>query len=549
MSSNPCKCKSGAKWFALGVLSLVGVLALFTLSESFAGGEPSAAWYADNHSMNASSANEAATVPISATAETAKDKDALHFGKMLSRAFHDAAEKVQPAVVMITNQPAIAKETARGDRDRSPFDYDSEDMPFGMRGSPFGDMFKSNPDLRRFFHEMPRPGMGSQHVMGAGSGVIVDPSGIILTNNHVIAGGGKVLVRLPDGRQFKATNIKADPSSDIALVRIEGAGKLPFAKLGNSDEVEVGDWVLALGEPFGLEGTVTAGIVSAKGRGLEAAGRGDFIQTDAAINPGNSGGPLVDLDGNVIGINTAISSNTGGYQGVGFAVPINLAKWVGGELEKNGVVRRAYLGVIIQPVTQTLAEQFNVKAREGVLVTDVQSESPAAKAGIKSGDIILGMADKTVSTPRELQSLVERSPIGGKLTLNVLRDGKRIDVVSKELPAKIASAERKSAPAEKEESSTFEKLGIKAENLTAKVAEQLGIKAEKGVVITDVQSGSPADMAGLSPGMVITQTNRRAVDSVDDFRKALDSQSLEKGVLLLLSTPEGSRFVVIQVEE
>jgi serine protease Do len=253
----------------------------------------------------------------------------------------------------------------------------------------------------------------------------------------------------------------------------------------------------------------------------------------------------------VIGINTAISSNTGGYQGVGFAVPINLAKWVGGELEKNGVVRRAYLGVIIQPVTQTLAEQFNVKAREGVLVTDVQSDSPAAKAGIKSGDIILGAGDKTVSSPRELQNMVERSAIGGKLSIDVLRDGKRmpIDVVCKELPAKLAMNESNGPAVEKEEASDFEKLGISVENLTSQVADQLGIKAEKGVVITDVRSGSPAEMAGLRPGMVIAQANRRAVGSVDDFRKALDSKPLDKGVLMLLNTPQGSRYVVIQVEE
>jgi serine protease Do len=235
---------------------------------------------------------------------------------------------------------------------------------------------------------------------------------------------------------------------------------------------------------------------------------------------------------------------------VGFAVPVNLAKWVGGELEKNGTVRRAYLGVIIQPVTQSLAEQFNVKAKEGVLVTDVQPDSPAAKAGIKQGDIVLGVAGKTVSSPRELQGLVERVAIGSKQTLNILRDGRRIslDVICKEMPSKLELAEQKTMPAEKEESSSFDKLGVKVENLTAKVAEQLGIKADQGVVITDVQSGSPADLAGLSPGMVISETNRRAVASVDDFRKALGEKPLEKGVLLLLHTPEGSRFVVIEVE-
>ncbi len=227
-------------------------------------------------------------------------------------------------------------------------------MPFGFKGTPFGDLFK-NPEFHRFFKQFPSgpmPGMPGQGMIGAGSGVIVDPAGVILTNNHVVAGGGKIMVRLQDGREFKAVDIKTDPKTDLAVLRIEGAGTLPAARLGDSSKVEIGDWVLALGQPFGLEGTVTAGIVSAKDRGLGITDREDFIQTDAAINPGNSGGPLVDLDGEVIGINTAISSSNGGYQGVGFAIPANLAKWVGGQLETAGKVHRAYLGVGIQPVTQ-----------------------------------------------------------------------------------------------------------------------------------------------------------------------------------------------------
>ena len=297
-----------------------------------------------------------------------------------------------PSVVMVLNMPAEAKATV--EQKRTP-DDDSEEMPFGFQGTPFGDLFKNNPDLRRYFREFPHgrspesPGHGT---VGAGSGVIVDPSGVILTNNHVVAGGGQIMVRLHDGREFKAFDIKTDPKTDLALMRIKGAGRCPAAKLGDSKQVEVGDWVLALGEPFGLEGTVTAGIVSAKGRGSGINDREDFIQTDAAINPGNSGGPLVNLDGEVIGINTAISSSSGGYQGVGFAIPINLAKWVGEELVKYGTVHRAYLGVMIQPVSQSLAEQFNVKVNQGVLVTQVQAQSPAAKAGVKAGDIILDFA-------------------------------------------------------------------------------------------------------------------------------------------------------------
>jgi serine protease Do len=558
MSLKARRQRGRSKFLVVSVLASLGLIAVLTffLSNGFAGNTSETAWYADNPATTSQSSG-GATIPISTHSQTAEDSaavsESVHYGKMLSKAFHAAAMKVQPAVVTITNRPTVAKEMSRGN---SQFDEDSDDSPFGMQGSPFGNMFKNNPELRRFFKDMPsQPGGGSPRgVVGTGSGVIVDPSGVVLTNNHVVAGGGKVIVRLQDGREFKATNIKADPRSDIAILHIEGAGKLPAVKLGNSDNVDIGDWVLALGQPFGLEGTVTAGIVSAKGRGLGNPSREeDYIQTDAAINPGNSGGPLIDIDGNVIGINTAISSSSGGNQGVGFAVPINLAKWIGGELDKNGTVRRAYLGVIIQPVTPALAEQFNVKAREGVLVTDVQPNSPAAKAGIQSGDVILSLGDKTVSSPRDLQSLVERAEIGSKQTFQILRDGKQmpLDVTVKALPEKIQWAGRDESPSateDNEEPSNFDKLGISVEKLTPKLAKQLGVKVDKGVVITDVTSGSVAESAGLSAGMVISEVNRHAVNSLEDFRKALNAKTLAKGVLLLIRTPEGSRFVAIQAE-
>ena len=312
----------------------------------------------------------------------------------------------------------------------------------------------------------------------------------------------------------------------------KAAGALPAARLGDSNKVEVGDWVLALGQPFGLEGTVTAGIISAKGRGLGIAEREDFLQTDAAINPGNSGGPLVNLDGEVIGINTAISTSNGGYQGVGFAIPIDLAKWVGGQLVTSGKVHRSYLGVIIQPVTQALAEQFKVKVHQGVLVTEVRPDTPAAKAGLKPGDIILKFAGQAVSTPRELQGIVEQAKIGSTDPLVLLRDGKEmtLNVTCRELPSDLAMAGATSHEGGNE-SSRFDKLGLQVESLTPQIAEQLGVKAEHGVVITEVRSGSPAALAGLTTGMVIVEVNRQPVKTVEDFRRRVDAKPLDKGVL------------------
>jgi len=542
-----------SKWFAFrsrpwaaGIVAVALIAAVALAADSKLrqaakeGSPPHGAWYTE------SGATQPASPPAASTT-TPPAGPATTYGKQLSRAFHAAAERVLPSVVMITNTPAM-KEPPHN-KNQAP-NEGSETMPFGFQGTPFGDLFK-NPEFRKFFGEMPSmPEMPRHETMGAGSGVIVDPSGVILTNYHVVAGGGRVMVRLRDGREFTAYDIKGDPQTDLAVLRIKGAENLPAAKLGNSDTAEVGDWVLALGEPFGLEGTVTAGIVSARDRGIGVANREDFIQTDAAINPGNSGGPLVNLDREVIGINTAISTTMGGNEGVGFAIPINLAKWVGGQLAETGKVHRAYLGVIIQPVTHQLADQFKVKVREGVLVTEVQPKTPAAKAGLKPGDVILQFEGKSISRPRELQSLVERSKIGSTQTMIVLRDGNRmtLKVSPAELPANFAVAGSGSRGMEKQNTSWLEKLGIQVENLTPEVAAQLDVKVDHGVVITDVRSGSPADMAGLTSGMVITEANRHPINSVEDLRSTLSQHPLTKGVLLLVRTGEGARFVVIRVE-
>jgi serine protease Do len=539
MNKKWCAC-GGGKWFAIMAVMVVAVAAISV----YAGGNSShsSAWYADN-----TPAASSQPMTGNATGGSMAPDAAINYAHSLSKSFRDAASKVLPSVVMITNVPEFAQTS--GNRKLPPGD-NSEEMPFGFKGTPFGDLF-NNPDMRHLFEDFQRlPQMPRRGMSVAGSGVIVDASGVILTNNHVVEGGGHVMVRLHDGREFKAVDIKTDPKSDLAILRIEGAGTLPVAELGDSGKVEVGDWVLALGEPFGLEGTVTAGIVSAKGRGLGITGREDFIQTDAAINPGNSGGPLVNLNGEVIGINTAISSTSGGYQGVGFAIPIDLAKWVGGQLEQYGRVRRAYLGVMLQPVTHELAEQFKVKVNTGVLISEVKPDSPAALAGLKPGDIVLQFAGKPVSSPRELQGYVEQAKLGSTEPLTILRGGNKmtVNVTCREMPSEFAQAGNNTESPSNGETSRFDQLGIQVENLTPDVAKHLAVKAEQGVVITDVRSGSPAELAGLSTGMVITEADRQPIKTTDDLRKALESRPLDKGVLLLVQSAEGSRFVVIRVE-
>ena len=481
----------------------------------------------------------AATLP--SNADKAQRSEATNYAKSLSQAFREAANDVQDSVVLIKADPVMPVqwngrgETPKGQMPQNPFE-----------GTPFGNM----PELKRFFEQMPQtpqmPGRPHGGQGGIGTGVIIDAKGVILTNNHVVEGRNDVTVRLHDGREFKATEIETDPNTDLAIVHIEGVKDLKPAKLGNSDQVEVGDWVLALGHPFGLEGTLTSGIVSAKGRGIGMPARTTFIQTDAAINPGNSGGPLINLDGEVIGINTAISSSSGGNQGVGFAIPVNLVKWVSQELMDDGVVQRAQLGVMIQPMTHELASQFGLDHPEGVAVTDVVDDLPAAKAGVKAGDVILEYDGHKVATPRELQEVVERSKIGAKHELKIWRDGKHqtLQVVPRE-SAEEEGGKSATPKSERGNPSRFEKLGLEVETLTAEIAEHLNVKVDHGVVISDVLAGSPADRAGLESGMVIVEAGRKPVKSVADLKKAVE-EAKDGGVLLLVRSEQGARFLVLK---
>jgi serine protease Do len=339
-------------------------------------------------------------------------EEALGYAKSLSLAFRKAAEATTPAVVTL-----IAK--AKPDRQREqlrellqdprfrrflPDDFDPQQMPEGA--------------------DSLLPELTSQ----IGSGVIVDSTGVILTNNHVVEDASEIVVRFTDGRELKASDVKVDPLSDLAIVRVKDGQRLPTARLGDSSALEIGDWVIAIGSPFELETTVSAGIISGQGRGIEKIQRGRLIQTDAAINPGNSGGPLVNLDGEVVGINTAIASSNGGYQGIGFAIPIDRAKWVMRELLDHGQVRRAYLGIRIDELSPEAAQKLRLPPRSCVFVVDVVRDSPADAAGLKTNDVITEFAGERVRGPRDLQDVVEQKPLGSQHPVKAMRDGKSVTV-------------------------------------------------------------------------------------------------------------------------
>ena len=509
------------RWFSAGVATVA-------LSAILACG----AWVNADQSRNA---------PLSNLAP--QQQQALESANHLSIAFRTVANELLPAVVAIENRPKLAWQAPDPSAPKPSADATPRENPF--KGTPFEDMF------RDFQFQMPPNGPDGSPMPsprgGIGSGVIIDNSGIILTNHHVVTGGGDVMVRTHDGSEFVATNVWTDPKSDLAVVKIDASSDLVAATLGDSDQVEIGDWVLALGQPFGLESTVTAGIISAKHRGIGITDRENFLQTDAAINPGNSGGPLVNLRGEVVGINTAIHSRSGGSEGIGFAIPSNLARWVGDQLVSTGTVKRAYLGVGIQPLTQDLARTLSVKPRSGVAVTEVFPDTPAAAAGLESGDVIVKFGDRVVTTPQSLQLAVERSTVGSEVAMEIVRRGEplKLTYTAQEQPGDFES---RAVGKKSGKPQLMDRFGMEIAPLDSEIAKQLGVQASEGVVITSVASGSPADEAGLEPGMVIAEVNRAKVSSPDDFAKALADSGDDSGksVLLLVRTDRGSRFVVLK---
>lgn len=455
--------------------------------------------------------------------------------KELSNNFRNVARVALPSVVMIETRGKIAADTPEFD------------MPF-EDGSPFDELFRQHPQLRDQFRNRRMP-----ERRGAGSGFIIDADGTIVTNSHVVNGADKVKVRLQDGREFIATNIRVDARTDVAILQVDAGGELQPIALGDSDQMEIGDWVLAVGSPFGLELTVTAGIISAKGRGVGINEREDYLQTDAAINPGNSGGPLLNLNGEVIGINTAISSRSGGSEGVAFTVPINMARWVIDQLKEKGQVERAYLGVLIQEMTNDIANVLKLPVGKGVLVGRILPDSPAQAAGLQRRDLILQLDGKTVGSPRQLQGLVERLEIGKAYDIKILRDGEEmtLPITMKAMPKEDPLAgEPESEKPEDEPSKEgeFEELGLDVQTLTPEIAKQLKSSVDKGVVVTSVKPGSAAEDAGLSPGMIIVEVGSAEIESVEQFRTAIDAATLSDGVLLSVQSGQSSRFIVLKAK-
>ena len=451
--------------------------------------------------------------------------------------YHDIVKKVLPAVVSIDSHGRGAAQERR--RMRPQFDGQVPE------------------EFRRFFDfgsgdedEAPEPRGGF------GSGFLVDAKGVILTNHHVVDGATQVVVQLSDGRKFTSKDVKSDEKTDLAIVRIEAPVPLPFLELGDSTAMQIGDRVLAVGAPFGLTGTVTHGIISAKGRSLQLNMYEDFLQTDAAINPGNSGGPLVSLDGKVIGINAAIKSRSGGWQGVGLAISSDIVKTVMPQLLKDGVVRRGYLGVQVKDITEPeLAARLGLKQGEaGVLVTRVFEDTPGEKAGFKDGDVLTTLDGKPIHNGHELQIMVARLPLGKTVEVNALRDGqaKRFQVKIEEQPRRFGST-RVPAPRRVErdpDAVGIDKIGVEAVDLTPEIADRLGYKEQKrGAVLSRIHDGLAAD-AGLRAGTLVTKVDQKTIHSAKDLRDALADASVEKGVLMQVETPQGgANYVLLKASQ
>lgn len=437
---------------------------------------------------------------------------------MIPENFSSLADTVSPAIVHIrvektvkTDGPAMA--------------------PFGM--NPFGNNkpFEGHPE--KFFGPNGRPEFKQP---GSGSGFVIDKEGYVVTNNHVVDGADKIKIVLKDEQEYDARIVGRDPVTDIALLKVDAKDSLPTVALGSSDNLKVGEWVMAIGSPFGLDNTVTAGIVSAKGRVIGSGPYDDYIQTDASINPGNSGGPLLNMKGEVVGINTMIVA---GGQGIGFAIPIDMAANVIKQLKQSGEVTRGWFGVSVQDVKGDLAEYYGAKGQTGVLVAAVTPGDPAEKAGIKARDIITEVNGKKMATSRDLTTLVAGLDVGDRAEVKVLREGE-----AKTLVVEIGRRPLELAAAGERQKENDGEYGIQVSELTPEVAERYNLGNANGIIVVGVQAGGKADKAGIEEGDLILEVNHASVDSVSHFKKLLDQNKKDSGIKLLVKRMNSGLLVI-----
>ncbi len=429
--------------------------------------------------------------------------------------FADLAEKLKPSVVNISTT-----KTVRGGGFRSPFG----------QGSPFERYFGGRDDFfERFFGDTPQREFKQKSL---GSGFIISSDGYIFTNNHVVEQADKILVKLSDGKEYEAKIIGKDAKTDIALIKIKPTDSLPVAETGDSDKLRVGDWVMAIGNPFGLEQTVTAGIVSAKGRVIGAGPYDNFIQTDASINPGNSGGPLFNMEGKVIGINTAIVAQG---QGIGFAIPISMAKTILPDLKAKGKVTRGWLGISVQDITEDIAKNMKLKDRSGALISDVFKGDPADKAGLKSGDIVTEINGKKIKDTHELLMMIAAFRVGETIKIKILRDGQEKEV-------SLAVAERKEQAEMAAAGESGQAFGMVVQEITPEIAKHLGLSTKKGVIVVEVQEGSTADEVGIQPQDIILQVNKAKITTMKEYVTEIGKAG-DKGILLLIKRGKSTFFV------
>lgn len=432
----------------------------------------------------------------------------------LEEAFIKISEEAKPAVVNLS----VVKKA------RSNFQMFKDESP-----SPFDDFFED------FFDNIPSKEYNQESL---GSGVIIKKEGYILTNNHVIKGASSIKVTLLDGRSFGGKVIGTDPKTDLALIKVDVKNDLPVAKLGNSDEARIGSWAIAVGNPYGLEHTITVGVISAKGRSIGLADYEDFIQTDASINPGNSGGPLINIKGEVIGINTAIVVQA---QGIGFAIPINIATKVIDSLIKHGKVTRAWLGLFIQDITSELAKLLGVAPKSGVLVSDIAKGSPAEKAGIKRKDIIKAINNKKVTTMRELQQEILKRNVNEVVTLSIIRDKELITI-------KVKLGELPDEPKVARGRDTHYWRGITVQRLTKEIAKYFNLEEEKGVIISNIKVNTPASKARLAEGDIIEEVKNKKIKNIEDFIEATKEIKSDEGALLTIKRESTTMYIAIEKE-